>query len=285
VADETIAGSREDTMIEFEDVSFGYEPGRPVLSGVSLRVEPGRVVAVAGPNGSGKSTLALLSNGLLTADSGTVTVDGMDAADDAVVWDVRERVGVVFQNPEDQIVGTLVEEDVAFGPENLGVPRDELRRRVTGSLATVGLSGMERREPHLLSEGQKQRLAIAGVLALRPAYLVLDEPTALLDPVGRRDFARLVPSLAAEGGRGVLLITHRVTELALADEVVVLGEGSIVWRGSPDELLGDGGLMERVGLAPAPITELGWALRAEGIALPPRAQRPDEMAGALWPSS
>jgi energy-coupling factor transport system ATP-binding protein len=272
-------------MIEFEDVTFAYEAGRPVLSGVSLRVEPGRVVAVAGPNGSGKSTLALLANGLLAATSGRVLVDGMDAADDALVWAVRERVGVVFQNPDDQIVGTLVEEDTAFGPENLGVPRAGLRERVTESLAAVGLTGLERREPHLLSEGQKQRLALAGVLALRPAYLVLDEPTALLDPVGRRDFARLVASLASEGGRGVLLVTHRMPELALADEVVVLGEGEVAWRGSPDTLLADEAMMSALGLAPAPVTRLVGALRAEGLPVPTRAQRAEDIVGALWPSN
>jgi energy-coupling factor transport system ATP-binding protein len=272
-------------MIEFDDVSFAYEAGRPVLSGVSLRVEPGRIVAVAGPNGSGKSTLALLANGLLTATGGKVAVDGMDASDDALVWAIRERVGIVFQNPDDQIVGTLVEEDVAFGPENLGVPAGELRTRVTEALESVGLHGEERREPHLLSEGQKQRLAVAGVLALRPAYLVLDEPTALLDPVGRRDFATLVRSLAADGGRGILLITHRVVELALAEEVLVLGGGTVAWRGSPDELLADEALLTSSGLTPAPVTRLVAALRARGFDVPVRAQGPEEIAGVLWPSN
>jgi energy-coupling factor transport system ATP-binding protein len=285
VVEATYQGVGKAPMIEFDDVSFAYEAGQPVLSGVSLRVEPGRVVAVAGPNGSGKSTLALLANGLLTASGGSVTVDGMDASDDSLVWAIRERVGIVFQNPDDQIVGTLVEEDVAFGPENLGVPADQLRVRVTESLEAVGLAGQERREPHLLSEGQKQRLAVAGVLALRPEYLVLDEPTALLDPVGRRDLAVLVRTLAGEGRRGILLITHRVPELALADEVVVLGEGTVAWCGSPDDLLADDALMRRSGLAPAPVTQLVNALRARGLPVPVRAQSPDEIAGALWPSN
>ena len=208
----------------------------------------------------------------------------MDPADGASVWEVRQRVGIVFQNPDDQIVGALVEEDVAFGPENLGVPHAHLRARVTEALAAVGLEGSEGREPHLLSEGQKQRLAVAGVLALRPAYLVLDEPTALLDPVGRREFAALVRSLAREGGRGVLLITHRVPELALADEVLALAEGRIVWDGSPEELLGDGELLLRLGLAPAPVSRLGDALREQGLPVPVCAQGPDAIAEALWPS-
>ncbi len=272
-------------MIDFDHVSFAYDAGRSVLSDVSLRVEPGRIVAVAGPNGSGKSTLALLANGLLAAGEGRVTVDGLDAADDALVWQVRERVGMVFQNPDDQIVGALVEEDVAFGPENLGVPGEELRERVTGSLAAVGLVGSERREPHLLSAGQKQRLALAGVLALRPAYVVLDEPTALLDPLGRAAFAGLVERLAHEDGRGVLLITHRVPELALADDVVVLTAGRVSWHGPAETLLADTALLASSGLAPASVTLLGAALRAEGVRLPALAQSPETVVEALWPSS
>ncbi len=272
-------------MIRFDDVSFAYETGRPVLSGVSLCVEPGRIVAVAGANGSGKSTLALLANGLLAADAGRVTVDGMDAGDDAAVWAVRERVGMVFQNPDDQIVGALVEEDVAFGPENLGVERSELRARVTESLAAVGLTGFERREPHVLSEGQKQRLALAGVLALKPSYVVLDEPTALLDPVGREAFGRLVERLARQDGRGVLLITHRVPELALADEVCVLAGGRVTWSGPPEELLADDERLRGEGLTAAPVTALAIALRAQGLDVPACAQRPERIVEALWPST
>ena len=190
-------------MIRFDNVTFSYEPGKSAVSHVSLSVERGRILAVAGPNGSGKSTLALLADGLLLADSGGVSVDGLDPASDADLWTVRQRVGVVFQNPDDQIVGALVEEDTAFGPENLGVPQDELAHRVADALSAVGLSGLERREPHLLSEGQKQRLAVAGALAMDPAYMVFDEPTALLDPVGRRTFAGIVTrsALARSCGR------------------------------------------------------------------------------------
>jgi energy-coupling factor transport system ATP-binding protein len=272
-------------MIEFDDVSFAYETGCNVLSGVSLCVEPGRIVAVAGANGSGKSTLALLANGLLVPGRGAVRVDDMDVSDDELVWKVRERVGMVMQNPDDQIVGALAEEDVAFGPENLGMDPEEMRDVVAESLSAVGLSDMRRREPHTLSEGQKQRLAVAGVLAMRPAYVVLDEPTAMLDPVGRRDIEDIVDRLAHVEGRGVLFVTHRPAEIALADEAIVLAEGVIVWQGRPAELLADEMLMRELGLAPGPIARLGAALRDRGIAVPPTAQRYETVAEALWPSS
>jgi energy-coupling factor transporter ATPase len=272
-------------MIEFSDVSFAYETGRPVLAGVSLRVEPGRMVAVAGANGSGKSTLALLSNGLLVPGSGSVSVDGMDVSDDELVWRVRERVGLVLQNPDDQIVGALVEEDVAFGPENLGMAPALMRDVVTESLSAVGLAGAERREPHQLSEGQKQRLALAGVVAMRPAYVVLDEPTAMLDPVGRREVEAIVDRLAHVDGCGVLFVTHRPAEIALADEAIVLSDGAVAWRGRPAGLLADETLMKRLGLTPGPMTRLGTALRECGVGVPATAQHYDTVAEALWPSS
>jgi energy-coupling factor transport system ATP-binding protein len=269
-------------MIEFRDVGFAYDGGPGVLSGVSLSVAPGRIVAVAGPNGSGKSTLALLADGLLLPTVGHVLVDAMDTADESVVWDIRARVGLVFQNPDDQIVGALVEEDAAFGPENLGVDRERIASRVAESLAAMGLTGLERREPHLLSEGQKQRLAVAGVLAMGVPYVVLDEPTALLDPAGRGEFARIVTGLARDDGRGVLLITHRPSEIALADEVVVLGGGAVAWRGDPGDLLGDAVLMESLDLASSPVGEVGALLRGRGRAVPPTAQDAESVVEALW---
>jgi energy-coupling factor transport system ATP-binding protein len=269
-------------MIEFCDVGFAYRDGPGVLSGVSLCIDAGRIVAVAGPNGSGKSTLALLADGLLAPTSGRVLVDGMDVADEATVWNVRARVGLVFQNPDDQIVGSLVEEDTAFGPENLGVSRDEIARRVSESLAAVGLGGLERREPHLLSEGQKQRLAVAGVLAMGVPYVVLDEPTALLDPVGRREFASILCGLARDDRRGVLLVTHRPSEIALADEVVVLGGGTIAWRGEPASLLADTSLMASLDLAESPAGALAALLRARGRAVPSTAQDAESLVNALW---
>ena len=270
-------------MIRFDDVTFSYDAGRCAVSRVSLSVQPGRILAVAGPNGSGKSTLALLADGLLIADTGRVLVDGLDPSRERDLWAVRQRVGIVFQNPDDQIVGALVEEDTAFGPENLGVPREVLAERVAGALAAVGLTGLERREPHLLSEGQKQRLAVAGALAMEPAYMVFDEPTALLDPIGRRTFADIVTRSARADGRGVMLVTHRPSEIALADRVIVMGDGAVVWDGEPAVLLADVDLMVSVGLAPSPLGRVVAALRVSGHAVPPTAQDPSAVVAALWP--
>jgi energy-coupling factor transport system ATP-binding protein len=273
-------------MIHLDSVGYRY-PSAPddaaALSDVSLLLEAGTVLAVAGPNGSGKSTLARLCDGLLVPTSGTVTVDGMDTRDETVLTDVRARVGMVFQDPDDQIVGTVVEEDVAFGPENLGVPSEELRRRVGASLEAVGLAGLERREPHLLSEGQKQRVAIAGALALEPAYLVLDEPTALLDPAGRRSVLDLIDRLARVDGHGVLHVSHDVAGIARADQVCVLFAGRVVFLGDPDDLLSDTELLEQAGLALPPVARLGAALRARGAQVGPRALDAESLVAALWP--
>lgn len=226
-------------MISFEQVSFDYRSDdamRRALDEVTLQLEPGRMVAVLGANGSGKSTLARLANGLTIPTSGRVTVDGIDTRDDFRSRELRQLVGSVFQHPDDQIVATTVEDDVAFGPENLGLQRDEIRRRVDQAIAAVGLDGLERREPHLLSGGQKQRLAIAGALALRPRYLVLDEPTSMLDPVGRDEVSSALRSLKTSG-HGILLVTHDLTEVLLADSVTVLDRGRVAWTGAPMDLL------------------------------------------------
>jgi energy-coupling factor transport system ATP-binding protein len=270
-------------MIEITEVTFTW-PGAstPALRGVTLRVGPGETVALLGANGSGKSTLARLCDGLLLPGSGTVSVDGIDTTDPDRTWEVRSRVGLVLQDPEDQIVGTVVEEDVAFGPENLGVPRDELRRRVDEALAVTGLTGLERREPHLLSEGQKQRLAIAGALAMRPAYLVLDEPVAMLDPAGRAAVLGVVHRLATEEGTGVLHVSHRLADVADADRAVVLVAGEVAYDGSAAGLFGDAPLLARAGLALPPIGELAEALRARGVAVPIDAVTPEAVVAALW---
>jgi energy-coupling factor transport system ATP-binding protein len=270
-------------VIVFENVAYCY-PGaaRSALDDVSLRVEPGRVVAVVGANGSGKSTLARLADGLLRPSAGQVTVDGLDTSDDAATWEIRARVGMVFQDPDDQIVGTVVEEDVAFGPENLGVPAGELRERVGAALAAVGLTGLERREPHLLSEGQKQRVAIAGALAMRPAYLVLDEPTAMLDPAGRRAVLDLVDRFAAEG-HGVLHVSHDAAGLARADRVVALDSGRVFFDGKPGDLLADEGLVARAGLALPAIARLAAELRRLGADVPAVAMDAESVVAALWP--
>ncbi|MBA4370242.1 MAG: energy-coupling factor transporter ATPase [Coriobacteriaceae bacterium] len=257
-------------MIELSGVSFSYgspADGPVVLSGIDFALAPGECVAVLGANGSGKSTLVRLCDGLLTPDEGSVLVDGVDTRDGERVWDVRSRVALVMQNPDNQIVGTSVEEDCAFGPENLGLPRDEIRRRVDEALAAVGLAGMERREPHLLSEGQKQRLAIAGALAMRPAYVLLDEPTAMLDPDGRAAVLAAVDGLRATG-HGVLHVTHQVADAATADRVLVLAEGGTAYLGTPEGLLGDPDRLARCGLELPPAGVLASELRARGFAVP-----------------
>ncbi len=271
-------------MIELSDVRVVYPgAGRPALDGVSLTVEPGQTVALLGANGSGKSTLARLMNALLLPSAGSVTVDGMDTTAETTLWDIRSRVGFVQQNPDNQIVGTVAEEDVAFGPENLGVAPGELRRRVDDALAVVGLTGFERREPHLLSEGQKQRLAIAGALALAPSYLVLDEPTAMLDGVGRADVLEALAGLRSRGV-GIVHITHHLEDVLSADRAVVLAEGRIAFEGTPTDLAADSERAAALGVDVPPIVALANALRGGGALLPRDVMTPEGVVEALWPS-
>ncbi len=272
-------------MIRFEGVSFSYPTaGGPVraLSDVTLALSPGELMVVLGENGSGKSTLARLANGLLLPDSGRVTVDDMSTADEASMWEIRRRVGMVFQNPDNQIIATFVEEDVAFGPENLGVPRGDIRKRVRHSLAAVGLAGYERREPHQLSGGQKQRLAIAGALAMEPAFLILDEPTAMLDPQGRADVLGVL-RLLGEEGRGILHITHDLADAAQADRVLVMRRGSVAFLGTPEELFADPALPRSLGLSIPPVGRLVAALRARGVPVASTAFDAESVVNALWP--
>ena len=271
-------------MIEFQDVGVVYAGSdSSALTGVSLSVAPGQWVALLGANGSGKSTLARLANALILPTTGAVHVDGMDTRDESVVWDVRSRVGLVQQSPENQIVGTIAEEDVAFGPENLGIPTAELRTRVDAALSAVGLDGFQRREPHLLSEGQKQRLAIAGALAMRPAYLVLDEPTAMLDGTGRADVLAIVRSLRASGV-GILHITHHLADIASADRAAVLDSGAIVFEGTPADLFADPGRVRRLGIGLPPMTTLVSVLRERGHAVPATTVEAESLVESLWPS-
>lgn len=268
-------------MIEFADISFTY-PGadRPAVEGVSLALSAGEYVAVFGANGSGKSTLARLCDGLLLPAGGSVTVDGIATADPERGHEVRELVAMVFQNPDNQIVGTTVEEDVAFGPENLGLPREQIRARVDEALAAVGLDGMQRREPHLLSGGQKQRLAIAGALAMRPAYVVLDEPTAMLDPEGREAVLAAVERLRA-GGCGVLHVSHDLADAAGADRVVALAEGRVAYAGAPGPLLADADLLDRCGLELPPAGAIAAELRRRGVRVPETALSAESVVAAL----
>jgi len=270
-------------MIVFDHVSYVY-PGADenavALDGVTFSVRPGEHVAVLGANGSGKSTLARLANGLLTPSAGRVTVDGIDTGDLARAWDVRSSVGMVFQDPDNQIVATTVEEDVAFGPENLGVPAPELRTRVDEALAAVGLAGLEAREPHQLSGGQRQRLAIAGALALLPAYLVLDEPTSMLDPQGRLDVLEAV-SRQIDAGRGVLHVTHHLADASVADRVIVLTAGRIAFSGHPRGILGDEAALTSLGLSLPPIGRFAAELRSLGVPVPLEAMDAESVVAAL----
>lgn len=257
------------TVIDFEQVHFTY-PGeeKESLCGIDLAIEAGSFVAVLGHNGSGKSTLAKHMNAILTPTEGRVLVHGIDTADAGRLLDVRRKVGMVFQNPDNQIVANVVEDDVAFAPENLGVPPEEIRARVDAALRQVGMYEFRQHAPHLLSGGQKQRVAIAGVLAMQPDIIVLDEPTAMLDPQGRQEVIGTVTRLCRENGMTVVLITHHMDECVGADRLVVMSEGRIVADGSPAAVFSQVELMEREGLSVPETTRLLYDLRAEGLKLP-----------------
>lgn len=273
-------------MIQAKQLTFTYpaEEGRAekaALHGVDLAVVRGSFVAVLGHNGSGKSTLAKHFNAVLLPCGGQVLVDGMDTADSAVTLEIRRRVGMVFQNPDNQIVANVVEEDAAFAPENLGVPTAEIRRRVDDALAAVGLTELARHAPHLLSGGQKQRLAIAGVIAMEPECIVLDEATAMLDPVGRRDVLKTVHRLNRERGITVVLITHHMDEAAQADRVIVMNEGAVAMDGTPREIFTQVEKLRQLGLAAPETVELLHALRADGLEVAPDAMEIDACADAI----
>lgn len=235
---------------------------------VSFPVKRGEFLGILGRNGSGKSTIARLINALLLPQEGVVLVDSVDTRNDRMLWEIRSSVGMVFQNPDNQIIGTSVEEDVAFGPENLGIPRGEMIKRVDHALASAGITEIRSVEPHLLSGGQKQRVAIADVLAMAPKCIVLDEATAMLDPQGRRDVLRVVKKLNREEGITVIHITHHMDEVAGADDVVLVENGRIAARGTPRELFSDPPAMRRAGLDVPQVTQLFERLAAEGMAVP-----------------
>lgn len=261
-------------MLSLENVTYAYDTGEeavlsvPVLEHVSLEVPRGQFVAVLGHNGSGKSTLAKHLNALLLPSGGTVTVFGLDTKDEERLWDIRRSVGMVFQNPDNQMVATIVEEDVAFGPENLGVPHEEIRERVDFSLKKVGMYEHRKAAPHQLSGGQKQRVAIAGVIAMRPRCIVLDEPTAMLDPVGRREVMETIRKLNQEDGITVVHITHYMDEAVEADRVVVMDEGEILLDGTPGEVFSKVEEIKAMGLDVPQPTELSYLLRKAGCEMP-----------------
>ena len=274
-------------MLQTEHLSFTYPAEEGVststtaLEDVSLSIEKGSFVVVLGHNGSGKSTLAKHMNAVLLPSGGAVYVEGMDTRDEALLLEIRRRVGMVFQNPDNQIVANVVEEDVAFAPENLGVPSEEIRRRVDDALAAVGMSEFTRHAPHLLSGGQKQRVAIAGVIAMAPECIVLDEATAMLDPAGRREVLSAIRALNQERNITVVLITHHMDEAMDADRLIVMNDGKLVMNGTPAEVFTQVDALRAMGLAAPDTVELLYGLRQSGMDVPLDALTVDACADAI----
>ena len=273
-------------ILETKDLHFRYDdeegPSPVVLDGVDLQIEEGTFVAVLGHNGSGKSTLAKHMNAILLPSGGKVYVDGMDTADEAKLLDIRRTVGMVFQNPDNQIVANVVEEDVAFAPENLGVEPSEIRRRVDDALKAVGMYQYREHAPHLLSGGQKQRVAIAGVIAMQPRCIVLDEPTAMLDPIGRAEVLKTIKELNRTSGVTVVLITHHMDEAAQADRLVVMAKGKVIADGAPRQVFQQVEELKAVGLTVPETTELLWELRRAGLDVSLDALSDEECARELY---
>ena len=272
-------------FIQVTDMSHVYHEGQPnehrALDHINLTVTRGEFLAVLGTNGSGKSTLAKHFNALLLPTAGKCQVAGMDTADSQELWRVRQEVGMVFQNPDNQIIAAIVEDDVAFGPENLGVPTDEIRQRVREALQAVHMEKYRKFAPHLLSGGQKQRIAIAGALAMHTHCLVLDEPTAMLDPVGRAEVLAVVKRLHEEQGITIIYITHFMEEAAAADRVLVMDQGHIAVQGTPREIFTDVSGMKKRGLEVPLAAELAWRLRQQGVRLPGDILTNEDLVEAL----
>ena len=275
------------TMLRTENLTYSYPAGEEneqptlALDGVTLAIERGSFTVILGHNGSGKSTLAKTFNAVLLPSGGRVYVDGMDTVDETLLLEIRRRVGMVFQNPDNQIVANVVEEDVAFAPENLGVPTEEIRRRVDDALRTVGMKKFAKHAPHLLSGGQKQRIAIAGVLAMRPQCIVLDEATAMLDPIGRSEVISTIERLNRDEGITVVLITHHMNEAEHADRVIVMNEGRVAMDGAPREVFAQVEKLKSIGLTVPDTVELLYELRGAGCDLPLTAITVDECADAV----
>lgn len=271
-------------LLSLDNVSFSYDKRHKAVNGVSLSVEKGEYIAVIGHNGSGKSTLAKLFNGLVKPDSGTVTVDGFLTSDKKTVFEVRKRVGVVFQNPDNQLVASIVEDDVAFGPENLGVKRAEIGERIDFALSAVGMQEFRKSSPTRLSGGQKQRIAIAGVLAVKPQILVLDESTAMLDPKGRKEVLEVVERLNKERNVTVINITHYMDEVVRADRVYVINDGNIALSGTPKEVFRERQTLNECGLELPLAAVIAQKLREKGVALSQDVLTQEELAEELCKS-
>ena len=274
-------------IISVEHLAYTYPgmedtPGVPVFEDMNLTIQEGSFVAILGTNGCGKSTLAKHFNSILLPTGGKVYVCGIDTANEDRIMTVRHNVGMVFQNPDNQIVANVVEEDVAFGPENLGIAAPEIRHRVDNALKQVGMYEYREHAPHLLSGGQKQRIAIAGIIAMEPKCIVLDEPTAMLDPRGRKEVIDTIGRLNREKGITVVLITHHMDEAAKADRVVVLHKGKVAADGTPKQVFSQVELLHSIGLASPETVELCWELKRQGFDLPLDALEPEECAQALY---
>lgn len=272
---------KDTNIIEIKKLSFQYEgSSKKVLKNLNIDIKEGEFICVLGHNGSGKSTLAKLINAQYIPTEGEILVGNMNTKDDDSLWDIREMCGMVFQNPDNQLVATIVEEDVAFGPENLGVPREELRKRVDECLEIVGMSEYKRHSPALLSGGQKQRIAIAGILAMNPKCLLMDEPTAMLDPQGRKDILDTVLKLR-EMGKTIIHITHYMEECVNADRIIVINEGDVVLEGTPREVFSNVEQMKEIGLDVPEPTEISYLLNKSNINVRADVLTVDELVEAL----
>ena len=280
-----------ETIVKAEHLIFRYPadteenqnqvPNEPILKDISLEIKKGSFTAVLGHNGSGKSTFAKHINAILLPESGKMFVEGLDTSDEANLFDIRQKAGMVFQNPDNQIVATIVEEDVAFAPENLGVPPEEIRQRVDSALKDVNMYEYRNHAPTQLSGGQKQRVAIAGVIAMRPDCIILDEPTAMLDPQGRQEVMQTIQKLNQEQGITIILITHYMEEAALADRIVVIDDGNIVLDDAPKKVFSQVDKMKELGLDVPQVTELAWELRKAGYPVSAEIITEDECLNAL----
>lgn len=275
-----------DNIIELKNVSYDYVSGDIITRGVkdvTLDIERGSFVAFVGHNGSGKSTLAKLLNGFFVPDKGKVFVEGIDTADDDKIFDIRKKVGMVFQNPDNQMVASIVEDDLAFGPENLGVPREEIGKRIDWALKTVNMEGQNKRTPNKLSGGQKQRISIAAILVMKPDVLILDESTAMLDPKGREEVMETIMRLNKEEGMTVILITHYMEEVILADKVVVMNDGEVVLHGTPKEVYKELETIRNAQLELPIITQVVVELKNRGYNVPLSLTK-EELVEALCPA-